>query len=98
MIRAALIAAMLATPAAAQTALTCFPREAVMVRLAEAFGETLQSIGLGNGGAVVETFANLQTGTWTITVTTTEGITCLIGSGQAFERVSEALPPGGDRL
>ena len=92
------IAVLLATPAAAQTALTCFPREAVMIRLAEAYGETLQSIGLGNGGSVVETFANLQTGTWTITVTTTEGITCLIGSGQAYERVSEALPPKGSRL
>ena len=98
MLRGAVITALLATPASAQATRTCFPREAVTLRLAEAYGETLQSIGLGNGGAVVETFANLKTGTWTITVTTTEGITCLIGSGNAFERVSEALPSKGNRL
>ena len=95
---AIVIAALLSSPAVAQTARICFPREAVTLRLAEAYGETLQSIGLDSGGAVVETFANLQTGTWTITVTTTEGITCLIGSGQAFENVSETIPPKGSRL
>jgi hypothetical protein len=83
------------TDIAAQTARNCAPRETVVARLAEGYGETRQSIGLGANNAVIEVFASDETGTWTITVTSTDGVTCLVASGQAFEEVAEALPAKG---
>jgi len=80
----------------AQTRTNCAPRDAVVHRLTSAYGETRQSIGLGANNQVVEVFASVETGTWTITVTTPKGLTCLIASGQAFEPVTEASPASGD--
>ncbi|MDQ2094704.1 hypothetical protein NOI20_11335 [Rhodobacteraceae bacterium 10Alg 79] len=73
----------------------CAPRAQVVTRLAQQFGETRQSIGLGANNAVVEVFASPESGTWTITVTLANGTTCLVASGQAYETLAEALPPGG---
>jgi len=70
----------------------CGPRDSVVDRLAEGFGETRQSIGLGANNQIVEQFANEETGSWTITVTMPNGITCLVASGQSFERLAEVLP------
>lgn len=81
----------------AQNARNCAPRDAVIDRLAEGYGETRQSIGLGANNAVVEVFASDETGTWTITVTTPNGLTCLVASGQSYETLAETLPaPGVD--
>ncbi|WP_158967590.1 hypothetical protein [Chachezhania sediminis] len=80
------------TVATAQSQRNCGPREVVVDRLADGFGETRQSIGLGANNAVVEVFASDETGTWTITVTMPNGITCLVASGQSFERLAELLP------
>lgn len=81
---------------AAQQARNCAPRDAVIERLATSYGETRQSIGLGSQGAVVETFASDDTGSWTITVTMPNGMTCLVASGQSFEELADALPPKGN--
>lgn len=97
MIRTALIIATLATPAAGQGR-NCGPRADVLTKLAANYGETRQSIGMTSNNAVVETFASLETGTWTIAVTQANGLTCLIASGQSFERLTEKLPPKGDDL
>lgn len=79
------------TTAEAQTR-NCAPREIVVKRLGSKYGEKRQSIGLNNSQTVMEVFASLETGTWTILVTSTDGITCLVASGQAFEAVAEVLP------
>ncbi len=81
---------------AAEQTRNCAPREAVVERLADRYGETRQSLGLGARGSVVEVFASQDTGTWTITVTAPSGLTCLVASGQSFEAVAEALPPKGN--
>ncbi|WP_298679471.1 hypothetical protein [uncultured Lentibacter sp.] len=78
--------------ATAQTAANCAPREAVLARLAERYGETRQSVGLGANNAMVEVFASADSGTWTILVTTAQGLSCLVASGQAYEALAEALP------
>ena len=74
----------------------CGPRDMVVERLAAGYGETRQSMGLGADSSVIEVFASPETGTWTITVTTPNGTTCLVASGQAFEELAEALPAPGD--
>lgn len=82
-------------PAYGQAAQNCGPRDLVIMRLAEGYGEGRQSIGIAGNGMVVETFANLESGSWTLTVTRPDGVTCLVASGRGFERLHEA-PVEGD--
>ena len=87
-----------ATLVEAQQLQHCAPRDKVVERLASKYGETRQSMGLGSNNAVMEVFASVDSGSWTITVTMTNGITCLVASGQAFETLAEVLPPEGAPL
>lgn len=73
----------------------CAPHEQVVERLAAGYGETRRSIGLGARGVVVELFASTETGTWTITATAPDGLTCLVAAGEAFEALAETLPRKG---
>ena len=84
--------ALLAGGARAEATRNCAAHETVVERLAAGYGESRQSIALGANNSVVEIFASLDTGTWTITVTSPGGPTCLVASGQAFEHTAEALP------
>lgn len=95
---AALILALWPHPGNAQNLQHCAPRAQVVERLADKYGETRQSMGLGSNNAVMEVFANLGSGSFTITVTMTNGITCLVASGQAFEALAEVLPPRGEPM
>lgn len=74
-------------------AATCAARQQVIDRLATSYGETVQSLGLGANNGIVEVYASQETGTWTITVTLPNGMTCLVASGQAYETVAP-LPKG----
>lgn len=80
-----------AAPAAAQNR-NCAPHDAVVMRLAEGYGESRRSIALGADNTVVEVFASLETGTWTITVTTPGGPTCLVAAGEAYQEMNDPLP------
>lgn len=93
MMLAAVAAVVLSGPAVAAN---CAPRDMVVERLASKYGESRQSMGLGANNAVVEVFASSETGTWTITVTSVHGMTCLVASGQAYETLTEVLPVDGD--
>lgn len=73
----------------------CAPRAVVVDRLADAFGESRQAIGMARQGRVVEVFASLETGTWTITITLPSGVTCLVASGESYENLDEDLKPAG---
>ncbi len=73
----------------------CGNRELVIERLSTKYGESRQSIGMAPKGRVVEVFASLETGTWTITITMPNGITCLVASGQSFENLDEPVAPAG---
>ncbi len=84
-------AALMATTATAQSG-NCAPHALVVERLAAGYGESRQSIGVGSNNTVVEVFASLETGTWSITVTQPGGPTCLVASGEAFQVLAEGLP------
>ncbi|MBS4010073.1 MAG: hypothetical protein KGZ72_04885 [Roseovarius sp.] len=81
-------------PAQAQSG-QCAPRDRVVERLADAYGETRHSMGLGANNMVVEVFASDTSGSWTITVTGSDGVTCLVASGQAFEATADTAPKPG---
>ncbi len=91
------LSAATALPLSAQTR-NCAERERVVERLSGTYGESRQSIGLAANNQVMEVFANLESGSWTVTVTLPSGLTCLIASGMAFEEVEEALTPTGSSL
>lgn len=86
------IGALLASATLSRAQQDCAPRQVVIDRLASAYGETRQSIGLGRNNALVEVFASAETGSWTITVTSAAGLTCLLASGLAFETLADPLP------
>ncbi|MFN4157728.1 MAG: hypothetical protein ACK4GO_04910 [Gemmobacter sp.] len=80
---------------AAHAAPQCGPRAAVLAHLAEKYAETRQAVGLAANNMVMEVHASRETGSWTITVTATDGTTCLVASGQGYEAVTEQLPARG---
>ncbi|MCR9158800.1 MAG: hypothetical protein NXH80_16300 [Rhodobacteraceae bacterium] len=86
------IGALIASSTLTQAQQNCAARDTVIERLASAYGETRQSIGLAQNNTMVEVFASSDSGTWTITVTNATGLTCLVASGQAFENLAETLP------
>lgn len=74
----------------AQQSQNCAEREKVVTHLAQKFGETRRSIGLGSNNAVVEIFASEETGSWSLTVTLPNGQTCMLATGHAFETITES--------
>ena len=73
------------TPAAEAQTRPCADRATVVERLEKRFGEVRQAMGLNRANSLVELFASAETGTWTIVVTTPNGKSCLIASGDLWE-------------
>lgn len=84
-----LATALAASPAMAQE--RCGPTEAVYSDLAQSYQERRMSTGDATNGAVLETWANTVTGTWTVFVTLPNGMSCAVASGTGFQ-VHEAEP------
>jgi len=72
-----------AAPAGAQ--MVCGQRADMVRQLGEKYGETRRSMGLAEGRGVVELYASEETGSWTILMTSPQGIACLMAAGQAFQ-------------
>lgn len=77
------VALLQATPIAAQNML-CAEREMVVNELTSRYGEQVRGMGLAHQNRIVEVFVSEETGTWTITVTSPNGTTCLMAAGQHF--------------
>jgi len=69
----------------------CAERSAIVSRLAQHYGESRQSVGLNHDNTLVEVFASLDTGSWTIAITQPGGLTCLVAAGQAYQYLNEPL-------
>lgn len=85
-------ACLLAPPALAQT---CAPYDGVSAALGSAYGETLQSRALSRAGYMLEVWANVETGTWTVLAVNADMIACSLDDGEGFEL---HLTPQGDRM
>jgi hypothetical protein len=88
------VVSLCAAPASAQS--LCGARDAVVDMLGERYGETVRSVGLAGRDRIVEVFASEETGSWTILVTNSAGVACLVASGQHYEHVATA--PLGEPL
>jgi len=91
----------LATPVFSQNAPqpnNCAPRDVVLKKLSGKYKETRHAIMLGAQNAIVEIYANLETETWTIAVTSAGGPMCVVASGIGYENTDEDLTPTGSKL
>lgn len=82
MLRTILAALVLATPAAAQQ--PCAAREHVIARLQTVYGEVRNAYGLTAGGGLMEFWANVETRSWSLTISTPDGRMCLMATGEDF--------------
>ncbi len=71
-------------PALAQQA-PCAQREEALTKLSKDYGENQVALGLTSDGNVLEVLAS-SSGTWTILVTTPQGLSCGVASGQAWSK------------
>ena len=86
-----MIAAVLwAGPSWAQAIPACASRDTVLGSLAAKFSEVPVAVGIGNGGGLVEVLSSVEGDTWTIIITTPNGMSCLVAAGVGW-RVLE--PP-----
>jgi hypothetical protein len=70
----------------------CGPRESVVAQLADKYGEARTGMGMAGTAGVVELFVS-DAGSWTVTVSTPDGRTCLLAFGTGWEALTDALPP-----
>lgn len=85
---AALAAALLITPTdaeAQQQRSICAKRDDIVSQLQGRHGESRQSVGLQQNRGVIETWANPDTGSWTIIVSLPDGNSCLVAVGEAYQ-------------
>ncbi|HSF63339.1 MAG TPA: hypothetical protein VLA78_03060 [Paracoccaceae bacterium] len=72
----------------------CAPRDQVITHLGTKYAETRRGIGIAANNTVMEIYAS-DGGSWTIVVTTAQGLTCLVASGHGYESLTEELPARG---
>lgn len=93
-----LLAILLAIPpdpgmAQNRATLVCGQRDQIIGQLRSRFGEELQAMGLAGPTRILEVFASETTGSWTIAITSVDGTTCLMASGQHYQ-AAPTRPPG----
>jgi TRAP-type C4-dicarboxylate transport system permease small subunit len=92
----ALLVALCLVGTVASAAPQCGLRASVLEQLADRYGEARAAIGIAANGMVMELFAITGSQSWTITVTTPQGQTCLVASGTGYEALAEVAPPPGE--
>jgi hypothetical protein len=78
-----------AWPALAQG--NCTTRTALTVALATSYSEAPVIMGITSTGAVLELWANAETGSWTVLTVTPDGVACIRATGDNFMPL-----PGGE--
>ena len=83
-LKVSLVASLLVLAGTAQAQRLCLPHEQAITKLQQYHGETAKGLGLSNRGpSVMELFVS-DTGSWTILVTRTDGLSCVAASGQSW--------------
>ncbi len=89
------VIALLAAPAQAQT--VCGPRNDIVEKLNSNFEEQQSAMGLAKNGTLLEIFSS-KAGSWTIMFTEPGGRTCLIATGEGWQKIDKAAKTAGKRL
>lgn len=70
------------------------PHAGAVEHLQDKYGETRQALGLVGNGFMFEVYANLETGTWTVLITSPAMRACIPASGHAYQSLHEVLLEG----
>lgn len=93
-ILAAALAVLFAWPAYGQQ---CLPRDAFVAIAARDYGEARTFVGLvADQSGFVEMYANADTGSWTLIVSTPDGQSCIVATGEYYDMTNDPLPPAGE--
>jgi hypothetical protein len=84
MTRLAFALTILAAPAAAQP-IACAPHSAMTAYLSQSEGQSQQAVALERSGNLIETWADLETGRWTLVMVAPDGAACIVALGPLFE-------------
>jgi hypothetical protein len=66
----------------------CGERTALVDQLKGKYSEQPKSMGLAANGSILE-ILTAKTGTWTVLVTSPQGVTCLIAAGEHWEEMEQ---------
>ena len=69
--------------------LACGDRTSLLKALADKYKEAPRALGLASSGKAVFEVYTSKTGTWTILMTTTTGMTCIMAAGHSWEEALE---------
>ena len=78
-------------PAPAQS-VTCRPRDFVLGQLAQRYNEAPVAVGLTNRGALVEVLTTPDGKTWTIIISSPDGMSCLVEAGENWRFLPRTDP------
>ena len=84
------VAGLIAGTQTAAAAYRCGPRDKIIEVLGSKYLENRQALGLSGNALVVELFVSAA-GTWTVTSTNTQGVTCVIAAGEAWQQAPKQL-------
>ncbi|MGI9415145.1 MAG: hypothetical protein ACR2PM_15830 [Hyphomicrobiales bacterium] len=74
---------MLAPPAHAAE---CGKHDKVIQFLGAKYKEQRKAMGLVSNRGVMELYVSEKTGTWTVLLTNTDGVSCIVAAGESYER------------
>ncbi len=69
----------------------CEDRGKLVAQLAQKYQEISVAIGLASNGKLVEVLTNASGDTWTIIVTSPQGMSCLIATGHDWRKLAREL-------
>lgn len=90
-IGAAAFAVSLAAAPAPAKAVVCMEHKTLVSYLSEKFGEHPHALGLVASSGVMEVYVSPKKGTWTIVMTSAQGVGCIIAAGDTWEDVRLAM-------
>ena len=78
----AVLFGMVATAPAALAQVSCAPRDNIVTKLENTYGESRTGAGLKGTTSIYEIWASEDSGTWTILLTNPDGVSCIMASGE----------------
>ncbi len=91
LISSVLLTALFAAPAAHAAGMVCGERTSLLKALHDKYKESPTALGLSSSGkAMFEVFTS-KNGTWTIVMTTTKGVTCIMAAGHSWQESLEVV-------
>ena len=81
------------TESVSQARTPCGDRTKITERLWNVYAEEPVSIGLMVNGSIIEVYASYD-GTFTVLITSPEGLTCLVATGDNWEQSTSRKPQG----